>query len=212
MRHHKALTVSALAAVLLGALVGTASAGRLSLSSQTIRMTWASLTFSGGFGTVRCAVTMEGSFHSRTIAKTRESLIGYITNARISHPCSAGAAWAHSGETNEVLGGTVSNRLPWHIRYASFTGTLPNITSMNVEVVGIAYLIREPVFGVLCEYAGGAEGRGGLLWRIEFWPILAVTYAATETVSTNGCPNLTTNGTGRVTVLNSSTGITLTLI
>src|SRR5438270_3751470 len=104
------------ATVLLGALVGTASAARLSNSSTTFRATWTSAEFSGGFGTPRCSLTLEGSLHSATIVKTRGSLVGYITRASVG-PCVNGSA--------TVLTAT----LPWHVQYDSFTGTLPSIAT-----------------------------------------------------------------------------------
>jgi hypothetical protein len=125
------------ATLLLGALVTTASAGRLSSSSQTFRAPFAMARFSGGFGTAICNLTFEGSFHSRTIAKTAASLIGYVTRAAIGG-CETGSA--------TVLTAT----LPWHIRYGSFTGTLPNITAIATNIVGFAIQIREPVFGITC--------------------------------------------------------------
>jgi len=124
------------ATVLLTALVGAASAGRLSTSSQRLRATWARLNFGGGAGTVECEVVAEGSFHERTISKTVETLSGFITSANITR-CSRGSATV------------LRESLPWHVRYASFTGTLPNITTIMARVFGVSFNIREP-FGVTC--------------------------------------------------------------
>jgi hypothetical protein len=41
------------------------------------------------FFTTRCQVTLEGSLHTRTIAKVQGALIGYITTARLA--CSSGS-------------------------------------------------------------------------------------------------------------------------
>ena len=118
------------ATALLGALVGTASAGRFSVSEQRVTSTYSRVSFSGGFGTTVCDVTLEGSLHSRTINKVRV-LIGYITGGNTGN-CIAG--------TSTIL----RERLPFHIQYASFVGTLPDITSIVTNVIGAAFRIREP--------------------------------------------------------------------
>jgi hypothetical protein len=125
------------ATVLLGALVSSASARNLSTSSQTNRVLWSSVGFRGGFGTVSCEVLVSGSFHSRSITKTVNSLVGYITEARILR-CASG-------------GGTINQAsLPWHRRYKAFTGTLPNITGESETITGVEWTTREPTFGITC--------------------------------------------------------------
>jgi len=136
------LLLSALtAALVLSAAVGTASARRLALSNQTFRAIWNPLVFSNAAESieVRCAVTLEGSFHSSTLSKVNEQLVGYVTSAKVAEAgCSGGKARA------------LTETLPWHIRYESFAGTLPTITSIGVRLVGAAFLIE--VFGVSCLY------------------------------------------------------------
>ncbi len=39
-------------------------------------------------------------------------------------------------------------RLPWHMRYASFAGTLPNITSITSRVIGGEFLILVRILGI----------------------------------------------------------------
>lgn len=124
-------------AVLWVALVASpASAGRFSLSDQTFRARWSSLTFTAGETRVSCAVTIEGSYHSRTIAKVVGSLIGYVNRAVLG-TCTGGRA--------TVLRET----LPWHITYDSFRGTLPNITEIRIRMIGASFRI-EPGFGFVC--------------------------------------------------------------
>lgn len=187
--------------IALAALVGAASANRLSQSSGTWRATWASVEVSGGFGTTgHCSLTLEGSVHSRTITKTAGALIGYITRASAG-PCGAGAA--------TVLTAT----LPWHIRYASFSGTLPNISSTSTTIIGFAFQFTETIFdGLKClltsspteplwntynREAGGAFTSVGLGGTIE------TTCGIRLTVSGTSAPP---------TVLGGTTRITLTLI
>lgn len=160
------LLALAATAVMLAA-VGTASANRFSASNQGIRAVWTSMEFigEGGSPVVRCPVTMEGSLHSRTIAKVRGSLIGHITRAII----------------NGCQGGSVrflTETLPWHLQYDSFNGTLPHILVMWMAVVGMRYLVEGGLTS--CLYAStesqpallgvslGLEGEvNGVRWSTE---------------------------------------------
>jgi hypothetical protein len=75
---------------------------------------------------------LEGSFHSRSIAKVAGALIGYITAAKLG-PCAVGSA--------TILRET----LPWHTRYVWFTGVLPDIATMRTQVVNPGLMIRTNV-------------------------------------------------------------------
>ena len=125
------------ATVLLGALVSSASAGRLSNSSTAFNATWARMDFRASFGTVECEITLSGSLHRASITKTRGSLIGYITDARVRSPgCRRGEATI------------LSETLPWHFQYDSFAGALPSIASFRTLVIGFAW--RFGIFGIAC--------------------------------------------------------------
>jgi hypothetical protein len=118
------------ASLLLGMLVLTAAAGRLSSSSQTFRAILG-IEITGGFGRVHCgSITLEGSLHTRSIAKVAETLMGSITGA-VSN-CAT----------------ILTASLPWNVRYQSFSGTLPNITSINTTVLFPA--LRISLFGTVC--------------------------------------------------------------
>lgn len=135
MRTRSKLALVALAAALmLSVAVTEASARNLRVDEQNYRITWASLEFveAGIFNIrVRCPVTMEGSFHSATIAKVIGSLVGYITRAAVKNEsCTGGNA--------TVLTAT----LPWHVTYEGFGGTLPSITSLRVLLVRPAFRLR----------------------------------------------------------------------
>ena len=182
-------------AVLLGALVGVASARNLSSSSQTLRATFNRLDFSGGFGTVECAVVFEGSFHARTIAKVSGTLSGFVTRASITS-CSRASATV------------LSETLPWHVRYRGFTGTLPNINTVSADISGVNFRFREPTFGVTCL----ASGELRVAFNREAGGV--VTSAAASGTIPNSCGGSgTVSGTSSsFTVLNSTTRITITLI
>ena len=127
---YTALTTAA-ATVILAAAVGAAAASQMSTGSQTIRATWSRLQLSNTFSPeqpVECQVTLEGSFHSNTIQKTRRALIGYVSRSSVN-ACTTGSA-------------TIDQEsLPWHLTYESFSGTLPNITSVALLLVRASFLI-----------------------------------------------------------------------
>jgi hypothetical protein len=138
------------AALLMGLALGSASANRLSLSNRLIRITWANLRFfheGGGINpSYECPVTLEGSFHSATIAKVRDVLMGFITRGVVkSESCST------NGRAT-----ILQERLPWHVTYESFSGTLPNIRTASIRIHGMAIgeeMLLEPRTRTTCLYA-----------------------------------------------------------
>jgi hypothetical protein len=221
MRTHTRMLLGALtAALVLASAVSSASAQRLSVSNQNFRIVWTPLTLgtsSGGGGTqIICNVTLEGSFHYRSIIKLARTLIGFITKAAVTHPCTgSGEGWADNGIENAGLG-VIRNTLPWHVTYEAFTGRLPNITSVRLLLRPV-FTIN--VFGVLCRYTGNAQGVVNVNTSGEGTTIVPD--------STVGVPNIEGSflcpGTGFftasaaperniVTLLGSAAKITLTLI
>jgi hypothetical protein len=68
------------AATFMAAIGTTASARNISISEQRLRANFRELIFRSSSGVaLTCSLTLESSFHSRTIAKVVESLVGYIT-------------------------------------------------------------------------------------------------------------------------------------
>jgi hypothetical protein len=128
MKICKLLLAAAGATVLLGALVSTASAGRLEISETRITTMWRSVEFALPSVTVRCEVTLDATLHERTMIKDLGTLMGYITRA-ILGPCASGTATI------------LTSTLPWHIRYSDFTGTLPEINSIIVHVIGASWRV-----------------------------------------------------------------------
>jgi hypothetical protein len=136
----------ALSATCLFALAtSTASAGTLSTSTDGFLAQWRSLEVVSSLGVViRCPVTLDGSFHSRTIAKVARSLIGYITLAVIHQTaCSNGRGAALNG-TETYNGTTTPNTLPWHATYESFSGSLPAIQSARLLINRFRFGITVP--------------------------------------------------------------------
>jgi hypothetical protein len=198
MRIFRTMLVVASATALLAVSVSAAAARSFSTSSQTFRMTFRRITFNGVFGDIRCQLTMEGSLHGRTIAKTSSELVGFITASSFG-PCESGLA--------TLLIGT----LPWHLRYQAFTGTLPNITSTRLRLVGMDFLVREPFVGCRVsttptEYAIVTLNRevgSGALATAELEGSISTTCGVLGTLSSDRGP---------VVILSSTTRITLTLI
>jgi len=124
------LTALSVALVLADA-VGSATARSLSTSDQNFRVAWSSLEFTNEIATVRCRVTLEGSFVARTIGKVQGLLTGRIPGATVGHPCTNGEAWFDNGREAEPLG-TAPQKLPIHLTFESFDGTLPAITAVEI--------------------------------------------------------------------------------
>lgn len=208
------------ASLLLAAVVSTASAGRLSVSNQNIRATWASIEFNAeGLAVIRCPLTLEGSFHTRTIAKTARALIGAVTRAIVNQAgCSNGIGAPFNG-TERYNGTTTPNTLPWHITYESFTGTLPNITAINLLLSRFRFGLRDSAGLCTGQYgtatdnitaAANREAAGGITTLV---PVAGRNNATLE--RRDGgifCPNGRLVGTGNVTLLGTAARITVTLI
>jgi len=222
MRTSVKLTLTALAAsLLLSTAISTASARSFAFTNQNFRGTWESLEFASS-ATVRCEVTLEGSFHSRTTLKNPRSLIGLITRAIVQRPCREGTASAFNG-VERYNGITPANTLPWHVTYEAFTGALPRIEALlallarmrfGIEALGCAIQIgneTDNVTGSAEREAGGAiTGLTPVEGRNE------VTVVRTDRDPFGLCPRPGTRGrltnTGQVFLLGTNNRITVTLI
>ncbi len=190
---------AASATVLLCALAATASAGRLSFSSQTLRATFREVRFSGGFGTTVCAVTLEGSLHARVIPKVIDGLIGYVTRASLGS-CIQGSATI------------LREFFPWHVTFQEFGGTLPAINVISTYIIEATFQIREPVFGITClARSSVVQPVQGIFGRGAEGTLASVGLGGS--VPTNCGSSGGISGTSNsLTVLNSSTRVTVTLI
>jgi len=210
--------VAAIAVTLmLGLAVGSASARSLSSSTQNIRATFTSLEFEMSSVTVRCRVTLEGSFHARTIVKVERALIGAVTSAIVARPCIGGEGWSDNGIEN-TPGGRI-NRLPFHLTYENFTGTLPNVTSIGLLYSRFSFVIQGGT-GCTGRYGGASDNisltsnreAGGAITTLT--PVLGRNRVALVTrLAGIFCPESGNFlGTGTPTVLNNANRITITLI
>ena len=207
------------AALLLASAIATTSARNLSISNQQFRVTWQELEFGSEIVTVTCHVTLEGSFHYRTIVKRERELIGHITRVDVRRPCINGEAWAANGRESHPRLGVLANTLPWHITYEGFIGTLPNITELRLLLRGARFKIHS-FFNTLGLYGdandnitGRANRVGTVITTLE--PVAGRNTARLVNCLGGICParGTFTNGRpGNVTLLNTTTRITVTLI
>jgi hypothetical protein len=193
------LTALAIASAI--AITGTASANSLRLSSGTFRIV------SGRgeiFGHIICPVTYEGNFHETTISKVENQLIGFITEAEINEPECTGGGLILLKET-----------LPWHLEYAGFAGTLPNIQSFTTNVVGLAVLVVVPPFEISCLYTTSTEQPAVGIWTINTrsGAVSAFSWSEEEAIENGFCGPMNLIGsTPNVTERESEEPIVVTLI
>jgi hypothetical protein len=210
-RHIRLLLTGLAATAILAAAVGTASAERLELSNQQIRVVWTSLELSNSINgnIVRCAVTLEGSFHSRTIAKIRDKLVGYITRANVqNNQCTGGRA-------------TILNEtLPWHLTYQSFTETLPAIRTILLNLIRAGFIIEIPGSNN-CKAITSTEspargivrlGPGGRVENLNPDPLARIPLVNGPGGFACGLATGSFEGTGVVTLLGTTNSISIRLI
>jgi hypothetical protein len=209
MPRHASRALPTLAAALAMAICvsATSSARVFSLSNANFRAVWTALEFLGApFGAMRCRVTMEGSFHSRTISKVEKALIGHITRASVAGAnCTGGRATIHQ------------ESLPWHVTYSGFTGRLPSITSIRLLFSGARLQIEEG-FG-LCTVTTEAnhQARAEMLINANGEPeSLRPDGSMGIPVTGPFCPESeqleSPAGDGRITILGQARRIRVTLI
>lgn len=165
-----------------------ASANHLSLTERTFKETYSPIRVIPTFGIeFTCNVTLEGSYHSNTIAKTERALIGYIRGATVG-ACETGRMRANT-ET-----------LPWHVRYMAFSGALPNITAVT-RSLDLNFTTGTETFGLppepLCRYSVSEL----VLGRREARGVITEQQTGNETWASQveGCPSVRLAGSGRVT-------------
>ena len=206
------------AALLLASAVAGSSARNLSVSNRNFRIAWTSLEFVSDIVTIRCPVTLEGSFHYTTIVKRQGALIGHITAAVVRRPCTNGEAWSANGRETHPRLGVLANTLPWHVTYEGFQGTLPNITGLHLLLRGARFKVHT-FFNTLGLYGDANDNQFGIASREPRGAITTLEplagRASARLVNCLGgiCPERGEfAGAGQVTLLNTTTRITVTLI
>jgi hypothetical protein len=206
MRHHLRLfAVPVCALIFAAAIAGTAFGRRIEVSNQAFRIAWRSLRFFSGAGEpdVTCPVTMEGSFHSRTISKVSGQLVGYITRVTVAPQTEPPCTYANGARRLVIL----PELLPWHMRFDSFTGTLPAIRTLKWQLVGAGIAITALE---TCLYKSTAAR------PLDFYFFLTETEGTGTSIplfAGFACPAAETiEGIDTLTVLNSTTALGLRLV
>jgi hypothetical protein len=191
---------------MLALMVSTASGSRLSFSEQAFQSELGPLTFRAGGLSISCSITIEGSLHSRTISKTSGALVGYVFGGiERGEACSGGTARG------------LEETLPWHIRYSSFTGTLPRITGIRLQVIGVAISMEPSGSGLLCLYKSTTAAPAFVTAVVN----AEGTITSLRADETSGiplesgflCPSEgKISGTGLLTIRESNTSITVRLV
>lgn len=151
----KLLFAALVATTFLSFAVSSASARRIEASNQTFRAVWSGLEFIAAGKLIRCPVTLEGSFNSKTISKVCGQLIGRISIARVAEArCASGTARA------------LTETLPWHIQYLGFIGRLPTITGIREILIGARFQVRTPE-GLVCLAGTTQEHPGAGIVELE---------------------------------------------
>jgi hypothetical protein len=101
--------------------------------------------------------------------------------------------------------------LPWHIRYDSFAGTLPTITSIKLQLVGLGVKF----FGSTCEYMSSATSPAVLRANLTAGKIETLEWVEANKILRINLPCGTEGilgGTGTVTVQGERAGVTIRLV
>jgi hypothetical protein len=175
----KAALASLTVAIVLMAAVGVASARRFSLNERSFQVLWPVPLHNGGGGEQRaeCPITLGGSFHSATISKVSGVLIGYIHRATVGPPESC------------VRGGMtiLQETLPWHVRYQSFSGALPRIVSVTIQVIGAGFRVTEQFFSQFCLFRSTSANPIRLIVQLsEAGVVTAIRADETSTIPMTG--------------------------
>ncbi len=134
---HK-LTITASTAILALALMASAAIANSGISFSPTRttLTFESARFEGGLGSpVSCSLTLDIELHPRT-SKTAGTLTGLSD---------VGFNSCIDGTMGMLVGGrrVTGPQGPFHVTYQSFTGTLPNITSITFKVNDVVLWYRQ---------------------------------------------------------------------
>jgi hypothetical protein len=147
MRARSMIVLAALTATLVLAMTaGATSANRLRFSDAGFLFKWKAespLTFAAFGFSASCEVRLKGTFHTTSFAKVRQNLVGSVTQASARQPCEGNGAWILNGTEFQIFPEVpFATSLPWNLRYFSFSGRLPAISSITFAIVGMSVLIQ----------------------------------------------------------------------
>ena len=107
--------------------------------------------------------------------------------------------------------------MPWHVRYESFTGTLPNLTSIALRVIGLSYTWRFSEFFPNCLYRSTEAAPARWIASIETGVITRIRWDETKRIpfssGEGACPTgVTYSGTGEIRQQGGRASLSITLI
>jgi hypothetical protein len=204
-RRSKLLLAGLAAAAAFSAVVSSASASRISTNERRFRAVWAALQFESAVSAIDCPLTLEGSFHSSTLAKVSGAVIGSVSRASVPVRCTGGTATI-SAET-----------LPWRIRYQGFSGLLPRFTRVNVDVIDASLRLDPEGANPACTFRFTTENPARMRAEVESSGVvtgLAVDPEALIYPEGFGCGAFGYSwlGTATFTRLGSTNSLSLTLV
>lgn len=182
MRHPRITAGLALALVL--GVSAISCARELDTNFERIRAVWSVMTFSEGLTRIRCPVTIEGEFSARRIAKQTQTQIGSIHRAT--------AMFANCSERAGVSSFEFLTNLPWAFFYSSFSGALPNINTIALEIIEFSFLITGSFASCLYQATLRSPLKGLLRRNFTTGVITAFQIEPTPAIPQNGmgtgCP------------------------
>jgi len=129
-------TASANRSIALG--VSEGELGRVQATSSAITFTDPTVSFR-----ITCEVTRTLRLNG-SIAKSAGAAVGTVTGVTLRN-CTGGGVRM------------LTASLPWRVNYVSFTGTLPNIREVRVEIAMFAFLIESLLGAERCLFMGNLQ-------------------------------------------------------
>ena len=199
VRLGKSPLVALMATVGLGLAVGAASANMLSVSETTFVARFSALRVIAAGHTIECATTLEGPLSNPMFKSGTVGRIIFV-------------------EVRSCTGGTVTvlnASLPWTVSYVSFEGSLPNITGLRVDVIGLSARVRPTGESIECLAASTITSPAYFNFGVSGGRVTGLRADERAGIPLSGglcglAGNATLAGTGTVT--NGISSITLTLI
>lgn len=174
-------------AVLVVLATGAASANRLEVSSTPFTIAFNPLAITYAGTTIRCPITLEGTFAARTFTKT-VAQIGTLTRSNVATSSCVNGRMTYNNET-----------LPWRVNYTSFSGTLPSITAIRAALVGVSFNIEGPLIPPCRFTTSSGESWNTELNRENGGSVTSVRAAGAIPSETVGCTSASFGEIGRLT-------------
>lgn len=185
MSFSRRMVLAVIAVIAIAA--GSATATRLEVSSTPFKIVFNPLAITYGTTTIRCPITLEGTFAARSFLKTSGAQIGSLVRSNVATSSCVNGRMTYNNET-----------LPWSVNYTSFSGTLPSISAIRASLVGVSFNIEGPLI-LPCRFTTkSAESWTTELSREAGGSLTTVGANGTITSETAGCTTATFGERGRI--------------